>query len=206
MRHNVPSTLIVALSILAAMLAAGCFADPVARKQKFYDRGLRDFAIQKYPEAIVSFTRALQIDPGFADAHYKLAECHERQRNWGAAIRELQRTIELQPDNWHAQIDLGQIVLAGGKSQDAKDRAMAVLHTDPKNLDALLLLSNADTLLGNLKDARQDAQDAIATAPEQARPYINLAIIQQRAGADDQAEVTLKKAQSVDSSHWPLCI
>ena len=60
--------------------------------------------------------------------HYKLAECHERQRNWGAAIRELQRTIELQPDNWHAQIDLGQIVLAGGKSQDAKDRAMAVLH------------------------------------------------------------------------------
>jgi len=200
MRHKNTSTLILALSVLLATLAAGCTANPVARKQKFYDQGLRDFAKQKYPEAIVSFSRALQVEPRFADAHYKLAQCHERQGNWGAGIRELQRTIELQPDNWHAQIDLGQIVLAGGKSQDAKDRAAAVLHTDPKNLDAQLLLSNADTLLGNLKDAVREAQDAVAMAPEQVKPYINLAIIEQKAGADDQAELTLKKAQSVDLS------
>jgi tetratricopeptide (TPR) repeat protein len=200
MRHKRTSNLILALSLLAVIQAGGCIANPVARKQKFYDQGLRDFARERYPEAIISFSRSLQIDPRFADAHYKLAQCQERQGNWGAALRELQRTVELQPENVHAQIDLGQIVLAGGRSQDAKDRAMSILHTDPKNLDAALLLSNADTLLGNLKDALQEAQDAVALAPEKAKPYINLAIIQQKAGTDDQAELTLKKALSVDPS------
>jgi cellulose synthase operon protein C len=200
MRYKSTSSLFISLSVLFAIGAAGCLSSPTARKQKFYEQGLRDFASQKYPEAIISFSRVLQIDPRFADAHYQLALCHQRESNWAAAIQELQRTIELQPENWHAQIDFGQIILAGGKNQDAKDRALAVLHTDPKNLEAQLLLSNADALMGNSKDARQEAQDAIALAPDQARTYINLAIIEQKAGADDAAETVLKKAQSVDPS------
>jgi tetratricopeptide (TPR) repeat protein len=193
-------TLFVALSVLFAIGTAVCIGSPSARKQKFYEQGLHYFASQKYPGAIISFSRVLQIDPRFADAHYQLAQCHQRESNWAAAIQELQRTIDLQPDNWHAQINLGQILLAGGKNKDAKDRALAVLHTDLTNLEAQLLLSNADALMGNLKDAHQEAQDAIALAPDQARTYINLAIIEQKAGADDVAETVLNKAESVDPS------
>jgi Flp pilus assembly protein TadD len=200
MRQKSTSSLILALSVILATVAAGCLSSPTARKQKFYDQGLRAFASQKYPEAIISFSRALQIDPRFADAHYQLAQCHQRESNWAAAIQELQRTIDLQPENWHAQIDLGQIILAGGKNQDAKDRALVVLHSDPKNLEAQLLLSNADALMGNSKDARREAQEAVALAPDQASTYINLAIIEQKAGWGDDAEVVLKKAQSVDPS------
>src|ERR1700676_3659179 len=200
MQHPNRSTLILVLSLAFASVFSGCLGNPAARKQKFYDQGLRDLAKQKYPEAIISFNRALQIDPRFADAHYQLAQCHQRENNWTAAIQELQRTIDLQPGNWRAQVDLGQIILAGGKNQDARDRALAVLHNDPKNLDAQLLLSNADALSGRLTDARQEAQDALAVAPDQARAYINLAIIEQKAGDDDEAENILKKAQSVDPS------
>ena len=74
----------------------------------------------------------IEVKPGeeaaFEAGVQKAAPLFERAK--GCKGMELQRTIELQPDNWHAQIDLGQIVLAGGKSQDAKDRARAVLHTD----------------------------------------------------------------------------
>src|SRR5882724_599588 len=198
MEHQKRSTFVLGLTILLATLAAACTGNPTARKQKFYDQGLRDFAKQKYPEAIISFSRALQVDPRFADAHYELAQCHQRQGNWGGAIRELQRTIELQPENSHAQIDLGRIMLAGGKNQDARDRALAVLHSDPKNLDGEILLSNADTLMGNLKDAVEEAQTAVTLAPDQIRTHVNLAVIQQKAGADDAAETALQKAQSVD--------
>jgi tetratricopeptide (TPR) repeat protein len=200
MRQKSTSISILALSVLLATVPAGCFTSSAKRKQKFYDQGVRDFAKEKYPEAIISFNRALQLDPRFADAHFQLAQCHQRQSNWAAAVQELQRTTLLQPDNWHAQINLGQIILAGGKNQDAKDRALAVLHTIPRNLDAQILLSNADALLGNLKEAEQEAQQAIAIAPDQARTYINLAIIEQRAGADQEAEISLKKAQSVAPS------
>jgi tetratricopeptide (TPR) repeat protein len=109
-------TLFVALSVLFAIAAVGCLSSPTARKQMFYEQGLRDFASQKYPEAIISFSRVLQIDPRFADAHYQLALCHQQESNWAAAFQELQRTIDLQPDNRHAQINLGQIILAGGKN------------------------------------------------------------------------------------------
>jgi len=55
-------------------------------------------------------------------------------------------------------------LLAAGKSADAKDRAMLVLHNAPKNIDARLLLSNADALLGNSNDALGEARDAVTMA------------------------------------------
>jgi tetratricopeptide (TPR) repeat protein len=198
MHHKNWPTFLLALSLLLASVFSGCISTPAARTQKFYDQGLRDFSRQKYPEAIISFSRALQIDPRFVDAHYQLAQCHQRQGNWAGAVRELQRTIELQTENSHAQIDLGRIMLAGGKNQDAKDRALVVLHSDPKNLDAEILLSNADTLMGNLKDAVDEAQAAVTLAPDQIRTHVNLAVVQQKAGADDAAETALRKAQLVD--------
>src|ERR1700722_5100524 len=100
-------------SIVLAFVLIGCFTSPDARKQKFYEQGVRDYETQKYPEAVISLSRALQIDPRFVDAHYKLAQTHEREGNWTAAVQELQRTIDLSPTNWQAHIDLGQILLAG---------------------------------------------------------------------------------------------
>lgn len=201
MRKKSLVLLFIAFVSLLALAASGLLSGPTARAQKYYDRGVRDFASQKYPEAIISFSRALQIDPKFVDAHYHLAECHQREGNWAAAVQELHRTIELQPENLQAQIELGQIILAGGQSQDAKERALSVLRTDPKNLEALLLLSNADAILGNAKDARQEAQQAVDLAPDQVRTYINLAIIEEKSVADvDAVAVILKKAQSIDGS------
>ena len=88
MQHRHASTFVLLLSALLATVAAGCLTNPIARKQKFYDQGLRNFAKQKYPEAIISFSRALQIDPRFIEAHYQLAQCHQRESNWAAAIQE----------------------------------------------------------------------------------------------------------------------
>jgi Tfp pilus assembly protein PilF len=51
-----------------------------------------------------------------------MALCHLKRGSWAAAYQELQRTIELQPENWSAQLDLGQLVFAAGKAQDAKGR------------------------------------------------------------------------------------
>jgi hypothetical protein len=73
MHHKNWSTFFLAVPMLLASVLPGCISSPAARTQKFYDQGLRDFSRQKYPEAIISFTRALQIDPRFADAHYQMS-------------------------------------------------------------------------------------------------------------------------------------
>jgi len=186
--------------LLLAAVFGGCSGNPNVRKQKFYAQAVVDFDRAKYPEAVISLRRALQVDPRFVEAHYKLAQCHERQGSWAAAFQELQRTIDLQPDDWRAQVELGQILLAAGKSADAKDRAMLVLQSAPKNIDARLLLSNADALLGNSNDALGEARDAVTMAPDRLAVYINLAVIEERAGAIEGAEAHLQKAESLDPS------
>src|SRR5271169_6646304 len=103
------------LAFVLLLLATGCNTDPIARKQKFLDRGNRDFDQHKYAEALISYGRALQVDPQSPEAHYKLAETHVKMGSWAAAVRELQRTVDLQPDHWRAQLNLAQLELAGGK-------------------------------------------------------------------------------------------
>src|SRR5271169_4857521 len=124
------------LALLCCLLAGGCSTDPNVKKQKFLDRANQDFGQGKYPEALISYGRAIQVDPRFAEAHYGLAQTHMKMGSWSAAYQELQRTVNLQPENWKAQLDLSRLELAGGKAKEAKERAQLVLGSDPKNADA----------------------------------------------------------------------
>jgi tetratricopeptide (TPR) repeat protein len=188
-----------------AALVAGCSVNPNVRKLKFLQQGDLYFEKGKYPEANISYSRALQIDPRFVEAHYKRAQCLIKQSSWAAAFQELSRTVDLQPENWPAQLDLGQLLLAGVRPQEAKDRALLILHGNPEHSDAQILLSDADAALGNLNDALEEAGEAVRIAPDRSASLINLGLIQAKAGAFDDAEATLKKAQSLDpASVTPL--
>src|SRR5580765_6699163 len=101
---------------VAALFLAACSRDPNVRKQKFVAQGDAYFKDGKYQEAQISYSRALQIDPRYAVALHKSAQCSERLGNWNAAFHDLLRTVELEPDNWAAHLDLGKIFLGAGKA------------------------------------------------------------------------------------------
>ena len=63
-----------ALWLLSAGLQVSCSRDPNIAKRAFLERGNRDFEKGKYAEANISYSRGLQIDPRFAEAHYKHAQ------------------------------------------------------------------------------------------------------------------------------------
>src|ERR1700682_166666 len=98
---------ILGVLVLLTAFGGGCSRDPNVLKRKFLEKGNRNFEQGKYPEALIYYGRALQIDPRFSEAHYKMAQCHLKQGSWAAAYQELQRTIDLQPENWLAQLDFG---------------------------------------------------------------------------------------------------
>jgi len=116
--------LLSAIAVVLLLLSfTGCSTDPAAKRQKFILQGDQEFAKAKYPEAVIYYSRAIQIDKTSAEAHFKLAKCFIKQKTWGNAYRELQKTVELQPENEEAQLELGKLLLAGGKARDARDRA-----------------------------------------------------------------------------------
>jgi tetratricopeptide (TPR) repeat protein len=162
----------------------------------------------RYPEAIIQFQNAVQIDNRFADAHYQLAQCYLRQAEWLQAQIELLTTVELDSRNSQAQLELGRFMVQGGQFQRAKERAQLVLKDNPANVKAQILLATSDAELGNLQDAVGEAGQAVSTAPNDAAPYLTLGIIHEKLGQLDDAEQDFQRAVSLEpaslASHMSL--
>src|SRR3981189_3201350 len=104
-------------AVLAVSLAlgftAGCHRDPNKQKQRYLDSGKRYADQGKLKEATIQFANALKVDRNFADAHYQLSKVLVKQGSIMPAYGELMRTVDLQPANLSARIDLGNILVAG---------------------------------------------------------------------------------------------
>ena len=94
--------------VLIALLLGACAQDPNVKKQQYLERGLAYQKEAKYNEAILQLKNALQIDPKFAPALHAIGRAY-RAKSWSVdAMRELQRAVELEPDNLEARADLAQ--------------------------------------------------------------------------------------------------
>src|ERR1700724_1713505 len=87
-------------------LTAGCHRDPNKQKQQYLESGKRFLDQGKLMEARIQFTNALKVDHNFADAHYQLSKVLIKQGAMLPAYGELMRTVDLQPNNIQARIDL----------------------------------------------------------------------------------------------------
>src|SRR5437762_12861843 len=99
------------LVLLLALVVSGCVQDPNTRKNGYLEEGLRYHRAGKYNEAVIALKNALQIDPKFVAARHLMGRTY-KAKSWNAdAIRELQRALELQPDDVSIRVDLGQAYL-----------------------------------------------------------------------------------------------
>jgi len=187
------------LFVLALLTA--CSRDPNVRKQKYAESGDRYFAAGKYKEAAIQYRNAVQIDPRFGDAHYKLAQCYLKEGNLTGAYQELMRTVDLQPTDLKARIDLGNLLLGARDPQAfkrAQDQATAVLQQDPNNAAGHILMANSDAMLQDVGESLKEMQTAIELAPADSRSYINLAMLELNAKQAEAAEQNFQKAIQLD--------
>ncbi|HXJ17809.1 MAG TPA: tetratricopeptide repeat protein, partial [Candidatus Polarisedimenticolia bacterium] len=88
--------------VVCPCLIAGCTRNPEVRKKKFADKGDSYFQQGKYREAAIEYENAIQIDPGYAKAHYQLAQCFLKRGDWVRGYQELMRTVDIEPQNLKA--------------------------------------------------------------------------------------------------------
>src|ERR1700730_13537089 len=122
---------VVVISIL--LCACACSRNPQARRDKFLQSGNRYFEKGKYPEAAIEYRSAVQADAKSAEAHERLATAYMKVSSWEGAVKELERTVELQPNNTGAQLNLGNILFAGQDLEQAGQIGFALLQQDPNN-------------------------------------------------------------------------
>ncbi len=188
----------VLLLLTASAILIGCSHDPNIRKQKYLESGNKYFERSQYREAAIEYQNAIQIDNRYADAHYHLALCYLRESVWNGAYQELSRAVELQPTNIKAELELGNLLLGAKQFKQAQFWAETLLGHDANNADAHVLLANADAALENIEESLREMQRAIELAPDQARSYLNLAILQLDAKDAAAAQQNFQKALSLD--------
>src|SRR6202021_3526727 len=190
------------VGFLVAALLTGCSRDPNVRKQKFLESGNRYFDKGKYREAAIQYSNAVQLDSGFAQAHYQLGQTYLKLGDSSRAFQELSRTVELAPDNYRAHIDLANLLVTArsqeGSSNDdylkPQRGHLDLLHEkQPQNPEVFEAWANYYAAQNNAGAAMQEMQKGIAADPTRSESYLNLAILQLRSNLLDQPKTNFKK-------------
>ena len=132
----------VFLFVVLATLLSGCSRDPNVRKQKYFESGQRYFEKAKYREAAIQYSNAIQVDPRFGQAHYRLGLSYLRLGEPNRAFQELQRSVELEPTNYAARVDMANMLIAAKFYPQAKEQLDVLTENQPNNPDVHVALAN----------------------------------------------------------------
>jgi len=82
------------LFLVLIVCLSACNRDP----KKFLAKGNVSFDQGKYPEALIYYGRAIQLDPRYAEAHFNLALALHEAGNETESQAEFQKAYEIAPE------------------------------------------------------------------------------------------------------------
>jgi tetratricopeptide (TPR) repeat protein len=201
MKDTVARTVFAAALVLAGLAVltqVACNAE--SRKRSLVETGNKYFASGKYREATLVYSKAIQLDGRYGEAHYRLGLAQIRLGQVAPAMRSLRRACELQPNNEDAFSKLGDLYLAvylanPGRNQqylnDFGELADSILRHDPKSFDGLRLKGYHLMGQSKLKEAIESFEAANRVKPNQGNVVVVLAQALSAANSFPQAEKML---------------
>ena len=207
MSRFVSFRLLLSCSLLVAAAFTGCSRDPNVKKQKYFESGEKYFAEAKYREAAIEYSNAIQIDSRFAQAHYQLSQAYLKLGDTNRAFQELNRSVDLAPDNYRAHTDLANLLVTVRNpdgSPTPETLKQAKIHLDvlrdklPNSPETHEAWANYYAAQNNIGAAMLEMREAIAGDPNRSESYLLQALFQLRSNLPDQAEANFKKATEVD--------
>ncbi len=94
-------------------------------------RGLTEMSAQDYPAAVRTFGDIIDVDPEFAEAWNKRATVYYLMGEYGASVKDIDRTLQLEPRHFGALSGLGLIMTAMGNDEAAIAAFEATLAVHP---------------------------------------------------------------------------
>lgn len=180
-------------ALLGSLLASAC-GNPEAEKVRHMERG-DQYAAEKRDEfALIEYAGAVRLDPKYGEAHFKLAQTHERMNNIRLAFPEYIRAADAMPNNREAQLKATQLLLAAGQFEDAKARVAKLLEKNPGDVDFLLLQANALAGLRDPAGAMAQIEEALKLSPENSQAFLNLGVVRLQTGQGKEAETAFRRA------------
>src|SRR5438105_6922451 len=111
-------------------LAYAGLADAIGLRLDFDDVPAAEIA----PKAKAAAVRALELDPGLAEAHTSLGNLAAHEYDWPVAIREFRTAIELKPDYATAHQWYAEALASVGRLPEGRAEIDRALQLDPTSL------------------------------------------------------------------------
>lgn len=152
------------LTVLAGLIYKRS-VDPI-HAQESYDAGVRLLKIARYNQAIMSFDRAIQLRPNFADAYLLRGKAYVADAQTDRSLRDFSKVIALRPEDPRPLLERGMAYLEMKDLQSAIADANRALEMDPKLAGAYNLRGMAVRAMGDPRKALEDFTRAVDLAPD----------------------------------------
>lgn len=94
-------------------------AHPDERAQRYMFAGIRQMNDGQLHEALITFSRLVEMEPKFAEAWNKRATVYYALHDYDASARDIAETLKLEPRHFGALSGLGLVSIALGRFQAA---------------------------------------------------------------------------------------
>lgn len=151
---------------------------------------LKEFDAGKLDNSIKHLSKALEIYPEWATAHYNMGQTHARMGNYDQAIAEFQSASQLDGRQVKSWLGISKVYFLQKKYGEGETAARRALEIDPVNADARYFL--ARNLIGQGQETSEALQLLRNSEEQYAVARLVLANVYLRHGAVDEAVTQLR--------------
>lgn len=165
------------------------------------DQGIKALNENRYADAIETFTKAIAADPKDYSLHFNLALAYSLSGKNDDSIPEYEKTLELKPDLYQAELNLGITLLRVKQPAEAVKYLSAAAMQNPKEYRPIYYLAAAQLGAGDFALAEQSYTAALAINPTS--PDVELGLAHAFAGENklDDAAAHFKKAAELNPNY-----
>jgi tetratricopeptide (TPR) repeat protein len=168
----------------------------------------RDIAANKFQESESRLYAYLKDHPDSPKAHYDLGYVQFRTHNMGSSIKELSKSLELNPANAEAHKILALDCSIIGRYDLAETELLEAARLKPESGEIRYFLARTYYTRGVYPLAKSEFQTAIRLDPSSVRAYSNLGITMEALGDNAEALKNYTRAVELEEhqkhrSEWP---
>src|SRR6202050_5388017 len=138
----------------------------LAFQTNFSEQGMKALDENRYPAAVESFTQAIAASPKDYSLHFNLALAYSLMGKNAEAIPEYKKTLELKPDLYEAELNLGISLLRERRAAEAVPYLAALVTQKTNESRPHYYLPAALLGAGDFAKAEQSYVAALAIDPK----------------------------------------
>ena len=173
---------------------------PSQNAESLYNLGNSLAVAGKLDQAIAAFIRAVELRPGFVDAHFKLGNSLAHSGKPEEAAKSFRRVLQIDPNHVDALNNLGNTLLATGQADEAVSLHRRVLAMQPDHFLAHNNLALGLIMTGQFPEALEFARRAVAMQPDYPSAHRNLGDALAALGKWPEAAKSYKKLVELDAA------